>query len=154
MLKKILAMLLCLAMVMSFVPAAYAAEEQSVTLSGDDALNSDYIHYEKEPEVSRPSAPFGDGSELELPDPKECSCDAGEAVLTHHGDNCLRKCYYKDLCALNYEDIFVLWREIPDDVREYMLLCLEKDYPHKLQEMQEMWASAELGEADFTGTAS
>ena len=117
-------------------------------------LNSDFVHYEKEPQVNRPAAPFGDGSELELPDPKECSCDAGAAVLTHHADNCARKCYYKDLCALNYEQIFVLWREIPDDVREYMLLCLKKDYPDKLSEMQEMIDAAENGEADITGTAS
>ena len=69
----------------------------------------------------------------------ECSCGNSTVEdLIIHADGCARKAYCRDISSKTPQELFDLWREMPEDVREFLLTYLSWTNQQKLQVLKEL----------------
>ncbi|MBQ3216057.1 MAG: hypothetical protein IJB11_08055, partial [Oscillospiraceae bacterium] len=144
--KRVLSMLLCLAMVMSFVPVASAQEIVADTNAGQNILEDGTIHYDGAGEVKVDK----DGNITitesgKTPEPTlspikiavaECDCGKGDADLLIHSDNCALKDYCVELAASDANAIYQAWFGLPANARDAIYADLTENYPDTLTELR------------------
>ncbi|MBR5786615.1 MAG: hypothetical protein IKY41_07975 [Clostridia bacterium] len=69
----------------------------------------------------------------------ECSCGNSTVEdLIIHADGCARKAYCRDISSKTPQELFDLWREMPEDVRGFLLTYLSWTNQQKLQVLKEL----------------
>ena len=170
--KRIISIVLCVALMMSFfMPAVSAAEDDSIFI--DNTVISDSDAVENSPEsalvtteaedvtVSVPAETESvtDSPEAEVIEEPEamvpaCDCGRSTSVVALHADNCAMKQFCKDLCAGTGSDIFAVWNDLPKNSQAYVMTCLGIESPVTLKELVFLLASNWESESGLSGVAS
>lgn len=121
--RRILSIVLCLAMLMSYaVPVANATGS-----TGDIYMSDNSIVY-SDPELETPNTVL-DSATAQTVDTSvptlmyakpECSCANGATTITGHVDTCDLKVYFNDLCQDTAEAIFARWTYLTTDEQDYI----------------------------------
>ncbi len=68
----------------------------------------------------------------------ECSCGNSTVEdLVIHADGCARKAYCRDISSKTPQELFDLWKDMPNDVREFLLTYLSWTNQQKLQALND-----------------
>ena len=135
--KRLFAIVLCLAMLLSYaVPSVYATE--NTTGSTDDIYFADgstinNFNTDTKEETSSPVVDNGSDEE-KLP---VCDCDM-DADLAYHADSCTLKRYYMGISNQDASKLYAKWEEFPEDVRSFILQYLSENDQEKLAYLQSM----------------
>ena len=69
----------------------------------------------------------------------ECSCGNSTVEdLAIHADGCARKAYCRDISSKTPQELFDLWKDMPNDVREFLLTYLSWTNQQKLQALNDL----------------
>ena len=69
----------------------------------------------------------------------ECSCGNSTVEdLVIHADGCARKAYCRDISSKTPQELFDLWKDMPNDVREFLLTYLSWTNQQKLQALNDL----------------
>lgn len=69
----------------------------------------------------------------------ECSCGNSTVEdLAIHADGCARKAYCRDISSKTPQELFDLWKDMPNDVREFLLTYLSWTNQQKLQDLNDL----------------
>lgn len=136
--KRVLAIVLCLAMLMSYaVPTAYAAGN---TTGGSDNIyigDGTTINNFTNDTQGETSSPMVENLPKEEVLPK-CDCGDVDADMVSHSDSCILKQYYMGICDREALEIYNQWANFPEDAQSYILQYLSWNDQQKQAELQSM----------------
>ncbi len=144
--KRIMSMLLCLAMVLSFaVPVVNAQEvsasdDQSVDSNANIYLDGNVIADGNSQVIINNNTVSSDKVETDDTIVNQiltevCNCGNEKADLLAHSDSCSRKVYYNVLCGKTAQEIYDALDRLPLDVQRYIEMRLNANDPDKWLEL-------------------
>lgn len=135
MMKRLFAIVLCLAMLLSYAVPAVSAAGTNTGNTDDIYLGDGATINEFNTEDSEESnSPVAGDTSGKVP---ECSCGS-KADIADHADSCTLKNYYHGLSCQTAEKLYDQWESFPEDVRSYILQCLNECDHEKLAYLQSM----------------
>lgn len=135
MMKRLFAIVLCLAMLLSYAVPAVSAAGTNTGNTDDIYLGDGATINEFNTEDSEESnSPVVGDTSGKVP---ECSCGS-KADIADHADSCTLKNYYHGLSCQTAEKLYDQWENFSEDVRNYILQCLNECDHEKLAYLQSM----------------
>ena len=143
--KRILSVLLCLTMLLSYgTPLVQAQGNDIVANSGGSA--------EKGQSYQNGAIFVGEGSNVTLGDnvvygdlgsepmysgaAPTCDCGRNSIAIDNHSDSCVLKAYYIDLCNNSAEMLYRIWANLPEEVRIFVRAYLGEKDQTKLDQLE------------------
>ena len=171
--KRIISIVLCVTMLMSFfVPAVSAAEDNIVyidntvveegnvvaetvapTTAATEPAETEAVTVPVETEAVTESTE-ADEAEDPVSAIADCDCGGPASLVATHADRCALKQFCKDLCAGTASEIYALWNQIPKGAQAYVLTYLGYKAPATLEELVFLLGSDWENESGLSGVAS